>query len=131
MSSQGSPKTFTRSEVIEHDKSESLWLVVHNKVYDVTNFMVEHPGGEEILLEMAGKDATIAFEENGHSVDARALMGNYYVGNIEASEVHEDEKARLFPVAIQDKDTNGSNLGVILVVLIIAILSYILLSKSS
>ncbi|EDV19520.1 uncharacterized protein TRIADDRAFT_9293, partial [Trichoplax adhaerens] len=75
-------KTFTRSEVTEHDKSESLWLVVHNKVYDVTNFMVEHPGGEEILLEMAGKDATIAFEENGHSVDARALMGNYYVGNI-------------------------------------------------
>lgn len=35
------------------------------------SFIIQHPGGEEVLLEQAGKDATEAFEDVGHSTDAR------------------------------------------------------------
>lgn len=41
-----------------------------------------HPGGEEVLLEQAGKHATEAFEDVGHSTDARELMKQYKIGDL-------------------------------------------------
>jgi len=61
---------------------KSVWIVLHDKVYDVTKFLDEHPGGEEILFESAGDDATEAFEDVGHSSDAREMLEEYYIGEI-------------------------------------------------
>lgn len=52
-------------------------------VYDVSKFADEHPGGDEVLLSEAGKDATESFEDVGHSDDARALLPAMLVGEIE------------------------------------------------
>ncbi|XP_009475730.1 PREDICTED: cytochrome b5 type B [Nipponia nippon] len=41
-----------------------------------------HPGGEEVLLEQAGRDATESFEDVGHSTDAREMLKQYYIGEI-------------------------------------------------
>ncbi|KAH3772762.1 cytochrome b5-like [Dreissena polymorpha] len=79
-------KSFKLQEVKEHNDSKSTYLVIYDKVYDVTKFLEEHPGGEEVLLEQAGGDATDAFEDVGHSTDARELMKDYLVGEIVESE---------------------------------------------
>ena len=44
------------------------------KVYDVTPFMDDHPGGGEIMLSAAGKDGTQDFEDVGHSPHARDCL---------------------------------------------------------
>lgn len=44
--------------------------------------MIQHPGGEEVLLEQGGKDASEAFEDVGHSTDARELMKSYLIGEL-------------------------------------------------
>lgn len=49
-------------------------------------FYFQHPGGEEVLLEQAGKEATEAFEDVGHSTDARDLMKKYKIGELVESE---------------------------------------------
>ncbi|KAI1739435.1 FMN-dependent dehydrogenase [Xylaria scruposa] len=49
-------------EVAKHDSKESCWVVIHGKVYDVTEFLPEHPGGMKIILKYAGKDATEEFD---------------------------------------------------------------------
>ncbi|VDO19231.1 unnamed protein product [Heligmosomoides polygyrus] len=72
----------TRKEVAEHNSNKSSWFVIGNKVYDVTKFLDEHPGGCEVLLEVAGRDATESFEDVGHSTDAREMRKNYLVGEI-------------------------------------------------
>uniref|UniRef100_A0A672NP88 Cytochrome b5 type B n=1 Tax=Sinocyclocheilus grahami TaxID=75366 RepID=A0A672NP88_SINGR len=41
-----------------------------------------HPGGEEVLLEQAGADATESFEDVGHSTDAREMLQQYYIGEL-------------------------------------------------
>ncbi|CAG0918839.1 unnamed protein product [Notodromas monacha] len=82
-------KTFTLAEVAGKNKEEACLIVIHDKVYDVKSFLDEHPGGEEVLLEQAGKVATEAFEDVGHSTDARDLMKTYLVG-----EITEEEKQR-------------------------------------
>ena len=68
------------------DKSKTL-IIIHDNVYDVTKFLEEHPGGEEVLLEQSGRDATEPFEDVGHSQDARELMKDYIVGVL-----HKDDK---------------------------------------
>ena len=47
---------------------------------------MQHPGGEEVLLEQAGKEASEAFEDVGHSTDARELMNKYNIGELVKSE---------------------------------------------
>lgn len=48
----GKPKrTFTRKEVAEHSSVEKgVWVIFGNGVYDVTNFVPNHPGGSKIML---------------------------------------------------------------------------------
>lgn len=45
-------------------------------------FCVQHPGGEEVLLEQAGADATESFEDVGHSTDAREMLEQYLIGEL-------------------------------------------------
>ncbi|CAB4065723.1 CYB5 [Lepeophtheirus salmonis] len=51
-------------------------------LYDVSNFLDEHPGGEEVLIENGGMDSTEAFEDVGHSSDAREMMKDYLIGEL-------------------------------------------------
>ncbi|KIJ56594.1 hypothetical protein M422DRAFT_57288 [Sphaerobolus stellatus SS14] len=53
--------SFTLKQVAEHNTKDSCWIIIDNKVYDVTQFLPEHPGGSKIILKYAGKDATDAF----------------------------------------------------------------------
>ncbi|KAM8799474.1 cytochrome b5 type B [Eudromia elegans] len=75
-------RVFTREEVARRNSNREAWLVIHGRVYDVTRFLAEHPGGEEVLLEQAGRDATESFEDVGHSTDAREMLKEYYIGEI-------------------------------------------------
>ncbi|XP_068711897.1 cytochrome b5-like isoform X2 [Montipora capricornis] len=75
-------KKFSLEEVKKHNTAASTWLIINNQVFDVTKFLDEHPGGEEVLLEQAGGDSTESFEDVGHSGDARELMMTYLIGEL-------------------------------------------------
>uniref|UniRef100_H2ZAX0 Cytochrome b5 n=1 Tax=Ciona savignyi TaxID=51511 RepID=H2ZAX0_CIOSA len=75
-------KIYRLEEVKKHNNVQSAWIIIHNKVYDLTKFLEEHPGGEEVLLEQAGQDATESFEDVGHSTDAREMQKDYYIGEL-------------------------------------------------
>jgi len=84
--SETSVKTYSLAEIAAHNSNQSTWVVIHNNIYDVTKFLNEHPGGEEVLLEQAGKDASESFEDVGHSTDAREMMKRYKIGEVIESE---------------------------------------------
>jgi cytochrome b involved in lipid metabolism len=50
-----SGKTFSLEECKQHTSDKDCWLVVHGKVYNVTDFLEEHPGGYDIILTSAGR----------------------------------------------------------------------------
>ncbi|CAN0915725.1 Cytochrome b5 [Linum grandiflorum] len=80
-------KIFTLTQVSEHNNPKDCWLIIGDKVYDVTPFLEDHPGGDEVLLSATGKDATDDFEDVGHSDSAREMLDKYYVGNIDVSTI--------------------------------------------
>jgi len=58
----------TIEEVRKHDQREDCWIVIDQKVYDVTSWAKSHPGGPLPLWGTAGRDATdhfYAFHPNG------------------------------------------------------------------
>ncbi|KAK6185026.1 hypothetical protein SNE40_007353 [Patella caerulea] len=73
---------FSLDEVSEHCDETSCWLVIEDKVYDVTKFLSKHPGGNDVILENAGTDATIAFGDKGHSKYGIKLLEVYLIGEL-------------------------------------------------
>ncbi|PKA62062.1 Cytochrome b5 [Apostasia shenzhenica] len=78
---------YTLADVSNHISREDCWLIIGSKVYNVTKFLEDHPGGDEVLLAVSGKDATNDFEDVGHSATARAMMDEYYIGVIDVSTI--------------------------------------------
>ena len=55
-------KPYTREEVGQHKTLETgVWLIVENDVYDVTDFVKNHPPGSSKILQKGGMDATKDF----------------------------------------------------------------------
>ncbi|XP_034482902.1 cytochrome b5 [Drosophila innubila] len=72
------------NEVAENNgkKGKPAWIIYKGNVYDVTSFLKDHPGGEDLILEVAGKDATKAFNSAGHSSDAVNDLKKYKIGEV-------------------------------------------------
>ncbi|XP_070048224.1 cytochrome b5, seed isoform-like [Nicotiana tomentosiformis] len=75
----------TYREVSLHNSPDDCWVIINAKAYNVTNFLNDHPGGDEVLLAAAGKDASEEFEEAGHGSAARLMLDEFYVGEIDPS----------------------------------------------
>ncbi|XP_036375310.1 cytochrome b5 isoform X2 [Megalops cyprinoides] len=83
-------KYYRLSEVEEQNTFKSTWIIINHNIYDVTKFLEEHPGGEEVLREQAGGDATESFEDVGHSTDAREMAKSFLIG-----ELHPDDRQKI------------------------------------
>ncbi|KAJ7597181.1 FMN-dependent dehydrogenase-domain-containing protein [Mycena floridula] len=49
-------------QVAAHNSAKSCYVIIAGNVYDVTEFLAEHPGGQAIILKYAGRDATSVYE---------------------------------------------------------------------
>jgi cytochrome-b5 reductase len=68
-------------------------LLLTIPVFDITEYLQDHPGGAEVLIETAGTDATAAYEDVGHSEDAREIMQPYLVGVLKDAQQYVRPKA--------------------------------------
>ncbi len=75
-------KTFTRAEVKKTAGSEdSVWFIIDSIVYDVSDFLDAHPGGESVLRQVAGTDATADFY-NLHRHEVLQKFSDLAIGSI-------------------------------------------------
>ena len=84
MSSQQQPRRqLTRAEVGRAPVTASQRLIIiHNRIYNVAAFLINHPGGESVIERYIGHDATGAFDAVGHSTYALRLLADLCVGEL-------------------------------------------------
>ena len=63
------------------------------EVYDISRYIEDHPGGVDALVEVAGADATTAYEDVGHSEDSREIMEQFLVGYLAGAAVEASKPA--------------------------------------
>ncbi|CAA22444.1 Cytochrome b5 [Schizosaccharomyces pombe] len=123
-----SVKYFEPEEIVEHNNSKDMYMVINGKVYDVSNFADDHPGGLDIMLDYAGQDATKAYQDIGHSIAADELLEEMYIGDLKPGteeRLKELKKPRSF-----DNDTPPLPLLIALIVLpAIAVIVFVKLNK--
>ena len=47
-------RTVSQGEMQKHAEEADCWLAIHGKVYNVTSYLVDHPGGLDVMMEYAG-----------------------------------------------------------------------------
>lgn len=78
---------YTREEVAKHNKYEDAWIIVkdkqsgEHKVYDVSAYVDEHPGGPSILNNV-GKDATEGFLGPQHPATVFVMVEDFLIGTL-------------------------------------------------
>lgn len=89
----------TRDEVAKNNTLESLWVIIDAKVYDLTEFVDAHPGGETVLQQVAGTDATGDFY-NLHRHEVLQKYASLCIGTVkgEQSQVVESSPGDLSTV---------------------------------
>lgn len=81
-------KVISRSDVAKHSSAANCWVIIRGKVYDLTQFIMEHPGGSETILEYAGSDATDAFNQiHPPDIIERLLPPSVLLGAVEGADV--------------------------------------------
>ncbi|GJJ70992.1 4-hydroxysphinganine ceramide fatty acyl 2-hydroxylase [Entomortierella parvispora] len=78
-------QTYSREEVQRHSSEDSCWVIHNNNVYDMTSFVVDHPGGEEYILDHAGQDVTMIMKDelsHFHTEGAYEMMEEFLVGTL-------------------------------------------------
>eukprot|EP00158_Paraphelidium_tribonemae_P000537 Partr_v1_DN22734_c0_g1_i1_m37752 putative Cytochrome b5 len=100
----------TTAELEQHNTREKgIWFSIHGEVYNVTEFLDEHPGGEEVLLEQAGMDATEGFEDVGHSESARSELKQYLIGSMAKSTTAPTVKSATTATSTHTNNSNNIN----------------------
>merc|ERR1712086_225923 len=51
----------TVDDVKAHKTAKDCWVIIEGKVFDVTKFLPDHPGGKKAIVMYGGKDASEEF----------------------------------------------------------------------
>ncbi|KAF8311442.1 hypothetical protein DL93DRAFT_2208961 [Clavulina sp. PMI_390] len=87
-------RIFAAADVAKHTTKRDCWVIRDGKVYDVSPFVDDHPGGDDLIMAWAGKDIGAIMadrSEHEHSDSAYAMLSEYLVGKIGAAATIVDE----------------------------------------
>jgi cytochrome b involved in lipid metabolism len=75
--------SYTKSQVAEHSTATSCWSIIDGKVYDLTDWISRHPGGEQAILILCGKDGTEAFHgQHGDAQRQADVLATMKIGDL-------------------------------------------------
>jgi 4-hydroxysphinganine ceramide fatty acyl 2-hydroxylase len=82
-------RIYTSEDVAEHNTHASCWVSRQGKIYDVSAFLPDHPGGDDLILKHAGKNIEDTMKDSGehdHSDSAYDMLEEYVIGKLGSQE---------------------------------------------
>lgn len=75
--------SYTMAQVATHKDKSSCWTVIDGNVYDLTNWISQHPGGEQAILSICGIDGTAAFRnQHDHAKRQEDILAGMKIGTL-------------------------------------------------
>ena len=78
-------RIYTAEDVEKHTTASSCWIIRGSKIYDVSAFLPDHPGGDDYILKYAGRSVDDAMkdpDEHDHSDSAYEMLEEYLIGKL-------------------------------------------------
>ena len=77
--------SFTLEEVAQHNTAQDCWIIVHGRVYNVTDIPCHGGSTESMILQSCGTDITALWDEKPgtgkpHSESAQSILDPRYLG---------------------------------------------------
>ncbi|KAJ3721041.1 oxidoreductase [Lentinula raphanica] len=82
-------KIYDASELPAHASLSTCWISYKGRVYDISGFLRDHPGGEDVILKYAGQDVERVMkdkDEHEHSDSAYDMLEEYVIGRLGSDE---------------------------------------------
>eukprot|EP00631_Chrysoreinhardia_giraudii_P007304 CAMPEP_0197424388 /NCGR_PEP_ID=MMETSP1170-20131217/25813_1 /TAXON_ID=54406 /ORGANISM="Sarcinochrysis sp, Strain CCMP770" /LENGTH=121 /DNA_ID=CAMNT_0042951869 /DNA_START=17 /DNA_END=382 /DNA_ORIENTATION=+ len=77
------PAVFSRAQVATHDQPDDAWIIVAGKVYDITTYIDDHPGGSAIMNNLGQDNTKAVLEGPQHPETVPTILGMYHIGRLE------------------------------------------------
>ncbi len=94
-------RVITLDEIAEHDSADSCWKAIDGVVYDITDYIPNHPTPPQVVARFCGQEATEAWEGigngRGHSGSAERLLQQYRIGVLPGFEHRLNESVAAAP----------------------------------
>lgn len=78
---------YSEEMVAAHNTTSDCWAIINGKVYDLTNWEDQHPGGKEAILRNCGKDlSSLSGTHPGgdfSSPELQGILSQFYKGDIQ------------------------------------------------
>ncbi|KAM0754907.1 cytochrome b5 [Meredithblackwellia eburnea MCA 4105] len=75
---------YSVADVAAHNKDKDAWVIIDGGVYDMSDFLDEHPGGKKILLNSCGKDSSEKFWKFHSKKVLEKTAKPFLIGAVEA-----------------------------------------------
>ena len=95
--------TIPIADVKSRNTAESCYVTIGTKVYDVTDFINDHPGGGDLILEHGGQDVEEIMKDeisHSHSAAAYEILDEHFVGFIATDKTLDAVTKSLKPAGI-------------------------------
>ena len=72
---------YTAEEVARHTNDDDAWLIIDGKVYDVSDYVLTHPGGDAIMNNV-GQDVSAGFHGPQHPKSVHDTVKAFLIGTL-------------------------------------------------
>jgi cytochrome b involved in lipid metabolism len=74
-------QSYTLAQIATHNNAQSCWTTINGGVYDITNWINQHPGGPQAILSLCGKDGSAAFNgQHGGQARPASELATFKIG---------------------------------------------------
>ncbi|EME48078.1 hypothetical protein DOTSEDRAFT_123020 [Dothistroma septosporum NZE10] len=108
--------TLPSAEVAAHNTSKSCYVSVGTKVYDITPFLEDHPGGGDLIVKYGGKDVKEIMEDevsHAHSESAWEILDDHLIGFVATEKVLEAVKESNDPFSVLPMEPTSKGMKVL------------------
>ncbi|OHA89710.1 MAG: hypothetical protein A2741_02035 [Candidatus Zambryskibacteria bacterium RIFCSPHIGHO2_01_FULL_43_27] len=73
----------TMTQIGAHNSRSSCWSAINGNVYDLTSWIPNHPGGEQVILSLCGKDGSSDYNgQHGSQSKPAKFLAGFKIGTL-------------------------------------------------